>query len=230
MNRRTRPLPSAPHGFQVIQWVGWADEDYLAARGLLLRGFLLQGTILANTAIEKYLKGALVARKVTFRTTHNVTDLYGALKSSGTVATVNLGFLKTLGKAYKLRYPDDLSAGFNIALAQAKILAELDSTVRALRERFVFQRTDNRAVTTKLDYLLANNDPVLLERNIAFGGYARAELFAHTHCYEMRVCDDGSILEAKYEAGPISDDGVLDAEGLRPGPSIDQMNLSHIPR
>jgi hypothetical protein len=46
----------------------------------------------------------------------------------------------------------------------------------------------------------------------------------------MRVCDDGSILEAKYEAGPISDDGVLDAEGLRPGPSIDQMNLSHIPR
>jgi hypothetical protein len=139
------------HGIKVAQWLAWADEDYLAPRSLLLGAFVLQGTVLANTSIEKYLKAALVVRGVTFRNTHSVTTLYESLKSSGTVAAVNESFLRVLGKAYKLRYPDDLPAGFKIALAQAKVLVEMDATVHALRKGFTLRKTDGHAITTKLD-------------------------------------------------------------------------------
>jgi HEPN domain-containing protein len=206
-----------PHGIQVIQWLRWADEDYLAARALLLRAFVLQGTILANTSIEKYIKAALVIRGVTFRNTHDVTALYEALNSSGTVAVVNGDFLRVLGKAYKLRYPDDLRAGFNIALAQVKVLTETDATVHALRKGFTFKRTDGKTVTTKLDSLLAAKDQTLTEKNAAFGSCTRAGVFANpTHCYELRVLGGGNILEATYEADPIPDDGIFDAEGIKP--------------
>lgn len=179
---------STDQGIKVIQWLGWANEDYLAARALLIRAFVLQGSMLANTAIEKYLKAALLARGVPFRNTHDVTALYQALKVSGRVADVDAGFLAALGKAYKLRYPDDLPAGFNIALVQVKMLAETDAAVHALRSGFGFQRPDGRPVTTKLDTLLANSDVALLEQNAAFGSASRAEMFAgQTHCYEIRV-------------------------------------------
>ncbi|HEX3741832.1 MAG TPA: HEPN domain-containing protein [Terriglobales bacterium] len=212
---------STPHGIQVIQWLAWADEDYLAARMLLIRGFLVQGAIFANTAIEKYMKAALVARGVSFRNTHDVTSLYRTLKSSGRVAPLDAEFLTTLGKAYSLRYPDDLTAGFNISLAQVKILAETDATVHALRSGFGFQRADGLPVITRLDTLLVNKDVAFLEKNAAFGGCTRAEVFANpTLCFEMRLLDGGSILEATYQAGPIPDDGIYNQEGLKLTASI----------
>ena len=214
--RRARTAAN-PDGIQAVQWLAWADEDYLAARALLLRAFVLQGTMLANTSIEKYIKTALVARGVAFRNTHDVAALYESLKSSGTVAAVSASFLKILGKAYKMRYPDDLPAGFNIALAQVKVLAEMDATVHALRKGFAFQGTDGHTVTTKLDAWLADNNATLTERNAAFGSCTRADVFASpTHFYELRVLDNGNILEAKYEAGPIPDDGIFDTEGIKP--------------
>ncbi|HEY1757857.1 MAG TPA: hypothetical protein VGG72_20980 [Bryobacteraceae bacterium] len=51
---------------EVVQWLNWADQDYLAARSLLARAFLLQGAILANTAIEKYIKAVLTHRAFHF--------------------------------------------------------------------------------------------------------------------------------------------------------------------
>src|SRR5690348_1331567 len=92
-------------GIQVTQWLAWADEDYLAARALLLRSFVAQGTMLANTAVEKYLKTGLLARNVTFRNSHDISALYEQLKQSGTVPPVNASFFSVLNKAYKLRYP-----------------------------------------------------------------------------------------------------------------------------
>jgi HEPN domain-containing protein len=112
-----------PHGIQVAHWLAWADRDYLAARDLLLRRFVLQGATLANTAIEKYLKAALVVKNISFRNSHDVVALHQQLKSNAPkLPAVNTAFLGLLVKAYKLRYPDDLPVGFNIALASAKIL------------------------------------------------------------------------------------------------------------
>jgi len=77
-----RPSGAPVHGAQVAQWLAWADEDYLAARALLLRGFVLQGTILANTAVEKYLKTALLAKNIQFRNSHDVSALHKRLQAS----------------------------------------------------------------------------------------------------------------------------------------------------
>lgn len=38
----------------VANWLRWADNDYIAARQLLLDNLLVQGAALADTAIEKY--------------------------------------------------------------------------------------------------------------------------------------------------------------------------------
>jgi HEPN domain-containing protein len=211
--------PKAPgqHGTQIAQWLGWADEDYLAARALLLRGFVAQGTMLANTAIEKYLKTGLLARTQSFRNSHVVTQLYQQLSATGPIPPLNNEFLTVLGKAYKLRYPDDLPVGFNISLAATKILAETDATVHALRKGFHFQRGDGKPVVMMLDNLLSNNAPALLEQNAAFGGCSRADVFSKpTACFEIRILTNHEILSAKYEAGPLADDGIFDVEGLKP--------------
>ena len=94
----TLPKRSGAHGIQVSQWLSWADEDYLAARALLLHAYLRQGAALANTAIEKYLKAALVARKATFRNTHDVKALYDLLARSGQTTPVNAAFLTDVAK------------------------------------------------------------------------------------------------------------------------------------
>ncbi len=218
------PKAHGKHGVQITQWLNWADEDYLAARAMLLRGFVMQGAMLANTAVEKYLKTGLLARNQSFRNSHDVARLYEQLQATGSTPQVNVDFLGMLGKAYRLRYPDDLPVGFNLALVAVKVLAEMDATVHALRGGFRFQRSDGRTVTTLLDDLLGRQDLSLLSDNAAFGKCARAELFTKSSsCFEIRVLGEDEILSAKYEAGPIPDDGVFDTEALKPGISPAQL-------
>jgi len=203
---------------QILQWLGWADSDYLAARGLLIRGFLLQGTILANTAIEKYLKSALVALQVDFGKTHDVVSLYLSLRSAGKGPGLHEGFLRTLKKAYSLRYPDLLAKGFNISLAQVKILAELDSSVHQLRKGFLLQDKNGKKIETRFDRMLAERNAALCDLNAAFGQIDRVIAFSDTtDCFELRVLDNGDIMQAEYKAGPLADDQAFENEGLRPG-------------
>ena len=42
--------------YEAMTWLDLADEDYVAARVLILNDFLIHGAMLSNTAIEKYLK------------------------------------------------------------------------------------------------------------------------------------------------------------------------------
>lgn len=200
-----------------MQWVRWADEDYIAARALLLSGSLVQGSAFSNTAIEKYLKAILTCRGLTIPYTHDVVKLYEGAKRSGDIPPLNEGYLRTLVKAYKLRYPDDLDAGFNISLAQVKLLAELDDTVRAVRKGFAFQKPDGAAVQTGLDLLLKNGDTRATDRNVAFASFDRTALFAgDSDCYELRVLSGGQILEASYRAR-VNDNGNFEVEALKPG-------------
>src|SRR5215510_7618480 len=117
----------------VVQWLGWADEDYLSARALLLSGYVVQGTAFANTGIEKYFKAVLTHVGVRFGKTHDVSHLYSVLTTAtGKKLNLNAEFLSVLGKAYMLRYPDSLPLGFNIGLYGAKILTETDTSVYAI--------------------------------------------------------------------------------------------------
>ena len=60
----TTPKPSKHSSDPtVIEFLGAAFDDYLAARVLLLTRLPLQGAVLASTAIEKYLKAVLAFRR-----------------------------------------------------------------------------------------------------------------------------------------------------------------------
>ena len=89
--QRRQERRSVPSGVETINFVAWADEDYICARALLLDGFLLQGAVLSNTAIEKYLKAVCLARgvKKDSRANHNVSGLYASLKAKGVPATLS---------------------------------------------------------------------------------------------------------------------------------------------
>ena len=153
---------------EVLQWVNWADQDYLAARSLLIRGYILQGTILANTAIEKYIKAVLTLRNIPFPKGwrgHDVLSLYESFELSG-APVLNENFLRDLGKAYKLRYPDDLDEGFNISLASTKLLVELDCTAHAIRNGFNFNKQSGEAVVTRFDQLVAKHSTELMDRTL----------------------------------------------------------------
>jgi HEPN domain-containing protein len=120
-------------------WIKWADSDYLAARALLLGKLLVQGCGLANTAVEKYLKARCANLERPIPRTHDVTKLYFEVKKHGGVGfLLNETFLQFLEKAYTLRYPDDIPAGFNIAMHEMKALAELDRTVFGITNSFTF--------------------------------------------------------------------------------------------
>jgi hypothetical protein len=43
-----------------LEWVDLADNEYIAARLMLLNDLLVQGSVLSNTTIEKYLKSLFV--------------------------------------------------------------------------------------------------------------------------------------------------------------------------
>jgi HEPN domain-containing protein len=201
---------------ETLQWVTWADEDYIAARALLLSGSLVQCSAFSNTAIEKYLKAILTLRGLTIPRTHDVAKLYGQTKTSGGIPPLNEGYLRALVKAYKLRYPDDLDTGFNISLAQFKLLAELDTTVCALRKGFSFRKPDGTSVQTKFDTLLKKGDTRAVDRNVAFMSFDRKALFAEdSDCYELRVISGGKIMEATYRAR-VNDNRDFEVEALKP--------------
>jgi len=207
---RTAPLVTP------LQWLRWADQDYLAARAILLNGFVLQGATIANTAIEKYLKTLLAVRKAKFGFTHDIAALYLSLKASGTAPPLSMDFLSLLGKAYQLRYPDSVEPGFNLSLPLNKILVEVDFTVHALRSGLHFQSADGRPIYTTLDNL-GQHESTLTDRNVAFGNYSRQKAFAAASpVYEMRVLPGGNIIEANYITSSVTDDAIFNGEALLP--------------
>ncbi len=65
---------------KIVDWLRWADDDYIAARQLLLGDLLVQGAALANTAIEKYFKTILLIKKRSATKVHDIPRLFQELK------------------------------------------------------------------------------------------------------------------------------------------------------
>lgn len=214
-----------------LQWVGWADNEYIAARQLLLSNFLIQGSGLSNTTIEKYLKAlfALLGLKIPrgFKG-HNIYDLYNKINAQGINLPINKKYLALLFKSYKLRYPDDLEPGYNIALNRTKLLIELDHTVYKIRKGFDFHNS-NKKVVTIMEGFNEENKSILLNKNCFFGSYNRQDLFKENcFCYELRVLNNGEILEASYCTTRINDDDKFEEEGLKPADTGYQLKNEHI--
>jgi HEPN domain-containing protein len=198
------------------QWVRWGDLDYVAARLLLLNGLLVQGAASANTAIEKFLKAAVSYSGLAIPHSHDVEKIYTKMRSSqSTDLELNGSFLRLLCKAYKLRYPDQLEKDFNIALNQARLLAQLDRSVLEITQRFRFTR-NGKIIPTVLEQAAATQDSRYLHGNVAVDPSKTAQLFADpSHSYDLRNVN-GQVLEVYYQSHSQQDDLVFDLQGFFP--------------
>ena len=196
---------------RTCHWLKWADSDYLAARHLLLGSMVVQGAILANTAIEKYLKALYAHLGLSIPRSHNVQALYCELTTSGKSTTVlNDSFLSILPKAYDLRYPDELPDGFNIAINQIKLLAELDRTVFAITNSFVFTEG---TVDLVLARAAKHGDERFLTKNVVLRAQQTKDCFAtDSRSFEFRI-QKPLIINFEYLSPNVADDGLFDQIG-----------------
>jgi HEPN domain-containing protein len=165
----------------------------------LLNGLVVQASGLANTAIEKYLKAVFSFSGLQVPHWHNPLKLYEAILSAqSSTLKLNREFLGLLHKAYTIRYPDDLKEGFNVALNQAKILAELDRSVLEITSRFRFV-ANGKPIPMLLDKAATNEDKQFLDKNVALDPSQAKPLFSETsNSYEIRIYK-GNLLEASYQ-------------------------------
>ncbi len=203
---------------ELLHWLGLADEDYLAARLLLLNGYLKQGLIFSDTAVEKYLKTLFFSRDKKIPRLHDVSKLYEEVQKMNMdgITPVNTGFISFLSKGYKMRYTDDLENGYNIYLDQIKMLVELDRTVYAIRKDFQLETADGKKIVTRLDNCIEQNDPVLLSKNICFGKCDPLELFKEkTKWLALLIYGNHNTIEGGGENEGTTDDGRFDIVGIK---------------
>jgi HEPN domain-containing protein len=215
---------------ETLLWLKWADTDYRSARLLLLEGLLVQGAAFSNTAVEKYLKSLFAHRGRPIPHSHNVARLYKLVKDeTGSNLDVNESYLRLLEKAYKLRYPDDATDGFNIALNQVRLLVELDRTVKKIIERFQIVRTDrNEKIILILERAMQNKDASILTSNVSLDPPLGFRLFSSpSHSYDFRR-HRGQTYETHYVTEAVSDGPDYEIEGFSVV-SDNQFKVAYIP-
>jgi HEPN domain-containing protein len=201
---------------KTLMWLRWADTDYLAARLILLAGLLVQGAALSDTAIEKYLKSLFSHRRLPIPRTHRVSELYERIKKeTGTDLIVNESYLRLLEKAYSLRYPDEVTEGFNIALNRVRLLAELDRTVKKITERFQIVREHmNEKIPLVLERAILEKDERILRDNVALKASLTSALFSNpSHSYDLRM-HKGILRETEYTTATVEDGQDYEVEGF----------------
>ena len=190
---------------KIVDWLRWADDDYIAGRQLLLGDLLVQGAGLSNTAIEKYLKTIFLIRRLPLPKVHDIPALVQRLKKAGIALNLNQNFLALLFKLYKLRYPDELKAGFRVAMDRTRLLTELDYSVFEIRKAFKIIGPFGPIGAT-IEELLARGDRRLLEKNCYFGSEDRTKLFTeNSFRYAMRVLAPRNLVWATYETFGVPD-------------------------
>lgn len=201
---------------EILLWLRWADTDYRAARLLLLGGVLVQGAALSDTAIEKYLKALYVNQGLDIPQHHEVAKLYAHIKwKTGSDLNVNQSYLRLIEKAYKLRYPDDVGEGFNIALNQIRLLAELDRTVKKITERFrATEPATGRNIALVLEQAVQDSDQGILVNNVGMNADIGEALFSMpSRSYDLRK-HKGELYETNYATAWVKDESNHEREGF----------------
>lgn len=190
---------------KVLDWLRWADDDYIASRQLLLGDLLVQGAVLSNTAIEKYFKTILLIADLPRPKVHDVRALFKRLRAKDIRLNLDEHYLTLLSRLYNLRYPDELKAGFSAGIDRTRLLTELDFTVFEIRKGFSI-RGPHGPIESTVEELLRQNDQRLLEKNCYFGSASRATLFAEPASrYAISVPAPGHLVWAKYETSGVPD-------------------------
>lgn len=190
---------------QVVNHLNLANEDYLAARLLLIQGMLPQGAMFASTSVEKYIKAVLATKGVKVNS-HLETKLLNTLRREFHEIYINLDidtdFVKFLSKCYHLRYALVDSPSFSIVINQYRTLIALDTLIKNVDSCFYSQRNDQLATQykTPYSYLLAERDSRLMELNVALGGISlQSILNMNNKVYELKIGKQCSGFMATYE-------------------------------
>ena len=197
---------------KIVDWLRWADGDYIAARQLLLDGLLVQGAALSNTAIEKYFKTIFLIAQAPPPKTHDVPKLLHKLQERGVALNLNEDYIALLFKLYKLRYPDELEKGFSVAIDRTRMLTELDRSVFEIRKGFNIVGPFG-PIDSTVEEFLKRGDGRLLTKNCFFGNAKKADLFEET-CgrFAMRVLGPRHLVWAEYETFGVPDKPNFHAE------------------
>jgi hypothetical protein len=128
---------------------------------------------------------------------------------------VNQSYLRLLEKAYKLRYPDDVGEGFNIALNQIRLLAELDRTVKKITERFrVTEQAAGRNIAMVMERAVQDNEQEILVNNVGMNAEIGKTLFSSpSRSFDLRK-HNGELYETNYGTAWVKDDPNHEIEGF----------------
>jgi HEPN domain-containing protein len=109
------PSSSIPFDWQTRHfYLIFADEDYLAARALVLIGMARAAGVLGEQAVEKYIKLNLMEHGIKppfIKPTHDLPQLFKFMENhlawKGKDGTYYAGMLKTLFETFEYKYFDD---------------------------------------------------------------------------------------------------------------------------
>lgn len=154
-----------------LGFIRTAYKDYIAARVLLNKGYTIQGVMFASTAIEKSFKAAICL--FTGEKLHAHMDRFDkiekAVRKMGyevLIEKIDPRFIEILGKAYKLRYYDDIKETTTIGFFKNQFLGELDGAMAFFERLFIFSNEEGKEpALTPLKMELKTGNPDLLENN-----------------------------------------------------------------
>lgn len=167
-----------------ISFIQSGFDDYIASRVLFNKGYILRALMLASSSIERYLKvvPALQGKKLNIH-----LDRPGALRSYWEQSGLSwekyfdLRFLDLLGKAYHLRYFDNVEQPFSIGFIKHQFLGTLDYTVHLFENGFIVKDTDpNARLKTSYDLAVEKKDPDLIVDNYLFEGISKKAFMEQT--------------------------------------------------
>jgi hypothetical protein len=212
----TRNTSDPDKTINIRNFMNLGFKDYIAARVLLNSGLLLQGAILASTSIEKYFKailafrGNLIEKHLNNAHLNSIKNydpkLYGSLNES---------YLLFLQKSYKLRYFDNIKAGFRLAVHQRATLSELDYTVSSIQKRIKIIRGEEKLLTM-YDSAVQGIDQNLFLNNYILNNINKDTFLQQEESliYTMIVDDTHGLIEVIYSAVKGIHKGDFLTEGL----------------
>ena len=185
---------------QIRGFINFAFHDYIASRTLLQKGLASQGTILAITAVEKILKAICLLHNediIVSGRGHTLTNMIDKLKikDSSLLTSKDEEFLKFIEKAYKLRYPDNLSSAFKLNLPSLRILENLDRTFCRLTEsKKVIEINPDKKM---YDVYITQNNQLLKNNNVHFNAQLENKLSEEKQKY-AKYESNGIILKESF--------------------------------
>jgi hypothetical protein len=179
--------------------------------------FILQGVTLASSAVEKYLKVILVSKGKAKKDIGVHLDKLDKLKKhlaecyADFTNKIDKRFLEILGKAYQIRYYDDIKEPLTIGFFVNQFLCELDYSIAFFENIVYYDIRDDKGnqVATFYKKAVAERNPNLTQNNYLFSGMTKQEfmeqpdtgfcIYVNPNRWNGNILVEGHQVKNKYE-------------------------------